>query len=437
MKIWKLKKGHDIRLRARHPWVFSNELLDSPKTVGSGEAVEVQDFKGQFLARGYGNPHSLISFRALSFSQYYENPLSVDSLAEKLFKAWKLRNEMGFYLSFRVCFSEADEMPGLIFDRYVFSKDGKTYQVFSYQLLTSGMDTAFKSQNQGLAIFEKLNELVQAASISEIPWSQTILLQRNDVSIRKLEGLTAEEAVVLKNDDAVGLEDISIEIQNVFNPAEKVFFNVNLIEGQKTGFFLDQTFNMKLLLDYLYQKRNSLKKRNIKILDLCCYMGQWSVQIVHNLKQWGINCEVHLVDSSELALKKASENLKAYDVVTKTYKMDVLEGLTAFQNGYYDVVISDPPAFVKNKKDMPTGMHAYFKLNSQAFRVCREDGVVISCTCSGLVQMSDFKDALKKAILRSGKSAKCVLFGGQGWDHPTLMTFPEGFYLKMVMHQMS
>ncbi len=437
MKIWKLKKGHDSRLRAKHPWIFSNELLDSPKTVGSGEAVEVQDFKGQFLARGYGNPHSLISFRALSFSQQDETPLSPEALTQKLFKAWKLRHKMGFNLSFRVCFSEADEMPGLIFDRYVFTLSEKTYQVFSYQLLTSGMDTAFKSENQALAIFEKLTELVQAASLSVVPWSQTILLQRNDVSIRKLEGLTAEQPLILKNDDCVEIEKICIEVQNVLDSDEKVFFNVNLIEGQKTGFFLDQTFNMKLLLDYLYQKRHTFSNRNIKILDLCCYMGQWSVQLVHNLKKWGIQCEVHLVDSSDLALKKAAENLAAYDVPTKTYKMDVLEGLVAFQNDDFDVVISDPPAFVKSKKDLPTGLHAYFKLNSQAFRVCHGDGVIVSCTCSGLVQLSDFKDALKKALLRSGKSAKCILSGGQGWDHPTLMTFPEGFYLKMVMHQMN
>lgn len=437
MKIWKLKKGHDIRLRAHHPWVFSNELLDSPKSIKAGEAIEIQDIKGQFLARGYGNPHSLISFRALSFFSEDENPLDIDHLVQKLFKAWKLRSEMGFSLSFRVCFSEADELPGLIFDRYVFTNNNKFYQVFSYQLLTSGMDAVFKYENQGQLIFEKLVQLIISAGISQILWKETILLQRNDVNIRKLEGLLPEEPVILKNDDSLLLENISIEVQNVLNPEEKIYFKVNLIEGQKTGFFLDQTFNMKLLLDYLCQKKISFKGRKVKILDLCCYMGQWSVQIVHNLKQWGIDCEVHLVDVSDLALKKASENLEAYQIKVNTYKMDVLEGLNNFQKNEFDIVISDPPAFVKNKKDLHPGLHAYFKLNAQAFRICCEDGVVVSCTCSGLVQIEDFREALRKAILRSGKTAKCILFGGQGWDHPTLMTFPEGFYLKMIMHQMN
>ncbi len=437
MKVWKLKKGHDIRLRSKHPWVFSNELADSPKTVSAGEPVEVQDTKGEFLARGYGNPHSLIAFRALTFLADNKNPLSTAALTSSLFKAWKLRDQMNFKLSFRVCFSEADELPGLICDRYVFTDNGKNYQVFSYQLLTAGMDLAFKSNEQGLMIFKSLVEQAISAGISTIGWGETILLQRNDVNIRKLEGLQIEPPFVVRNGHKVSLENVRIEIQNVVDANEFIFFKVNLIEGQKTGFFLDQTFNMKLVIDYLFQKKQSLVGRKIKILDLCCYMGQWSVQLVHNLKKWGIECEVHLVDVSEMALQKAVENLAAYKIEVKTYKMDVLEGLGTFAANEFDVVISDPPAFVKNKKDLHPGLHAYFKLNAQAFRISQKNGIVVSCTCSGQVQLEDFKDSLRKAIIRSGKLAQCILSGGQGWDHPTLMSFPEGFYLKMVMHQLS
>ncbi|MFZ3230806.1 MAG: methyltransferase domain-containing protein [Pseudobdellovibrio sp.] len=437
MKIWKLKQGHDIRLRSKHPWVFSNELLDNPKSVLPGEPVEVHDYKGQFLARGYGNPHSLISFRALSFDIQEQNPISVDSLVEKLSRAWKLRNDMGFNLSFRVCFSEADELPGLIFDRYVFEENKKTYQVFSYQLLTAGTDLAFKTNDQWKAIFEGLVNATVVNGYSMVAWSETFILQRNDVSIRKLEGLQAEEPLILKQVGGITLNDIQIQVQNVIDPTEKIYFKVDLIEGQKTGFFLDQTFNMKLLMDFIQMKKKNYQGRPVKILDLCCYMGQWSAQIVCNLKKWGIESEVHLVDVSELALKKASENLAKYGATVTTYKLDVLEGLGQFKENEFDIVISDPPAFVKNRKDIHQGLNAYFKLNAQAFRVSRKDGVVVSCTCSGLVTMEDFKESLKKAVLRSGKTAKCILMGGQGWDHPTLMSFPEGFYLKMVLHQMS
>ncbi len=435
MKTWKLKKGHDARLRSRHPWVFSNELLDSPKSIKPGEPVEIQDIQGHFLARGYGNPHSLISFRALTFLVADENPMSLESLSQKLFKAWKLRSDLGFKLSFRMCFSEADEMPGIICDRYIFTKAGHTYQVFSYQLLTSGMDVIFKEK--ALAIFEKLVQLSTENGLSNITWAQTILLQRNDVNIRKLEGLVPEEPVQIKSIPDEDLTDVTIEVQNVVNAHEKIYFKINLIEGQKTGFFLDQTHNMKLLIDCLEQKKNILKKKRIKILDLCCYMGQWASQIAYNLKKWGIDCEVHLVDVSEMALKKASENISAYGFEVKTYKMDVLEGLSFFPANEFDIIISDPPAFVKNKKDLHPGLHAYAKLNAQAFRIAAKDGIVVSCTCSGLVSMEDFKESLRKAILKSGQSAKCLLTGGQGWDHPTLMSFPEGFYLKMVMHQLN
>ncbi len=435
MKIWKLKKGHDARLRSRHPWVFSNELLDSPKSVKAGEPVEIHDMRGQFLARGYGNPQSLISFRAVSFSQQDADPLSTDSLAQKLMRAWKLRFDLGFKLSFRVCFSEADEMPGLICDRYIFTKAGTTFQVFSFQLLTAGMDVAFKAK--GLEIFEVLVKESLAAKISQISWVNTILVQRNDVNIRKLEGLQPEPALQVKQVGDEDLTEITIEVQNAGDSFEKIFFKINLIEGQKTGFFLDQTQNMKLLIDCLQQKRHVLKNRRVKILDLCCYMGQWSSQIAFNLKKWGIDCEVHLVDVSELALKKAVENLSPYGFEIKTYKMDVLEGLPSFSGNDFDIVISDPPAFVKNKKDLHPGLHAYTKLNNQAFRIAKNDGLVVSCTCSGLVTLEDFKESLRKAVLKSGKSAKCLLTGGQGWDHPTLMSFPEGFYLKMVIHQLN
>ncbi|MGZ3691671.1 MAG: hypothetical protein ACXVAX_09215 [Pseudobdellovibrio sp.] len=156
MKIWRIKKGHDFRIRSRHPWVFSNELLDSPKGILAGEEIELQSMEGHFIARGYGNPSSLISFRAMSFLQREEFTMRPELLTDRLFSAWKYRDRMNFKKSFRLCYSEADQMPGLILDRYVFEKDSQTYQVFSYQLLTSGMDVAFKKDNQWQKILENL-----------------------------------------------------------------------------------------------------------------------------------------------------------------------------------------------------------------------------------------------------------------------------------------
>lgn len=451
LKTWNIKKGHDFRIRARHPWVFSNELLDSPKGILPGELIELRDIQDHFLARGYGNPHSLISFRAMSFNQKEEFNMQPQYLANRLLQAWQFRHRSGFRKSFRICYSEADQMPGLILDRYVFeiennaeSSQGSSrelFQVFSYQLLTSGMDTAFKQNQNWEQVFKLLVEATNSESISSIDWAHTLLLQRNDVNIRKLEGLPVEPPEILKTagtvDLVVDLTSVNIQIQNVIKPTEDVVFNVNLVEGQKTGFFLDQTFNMRLVIEQLERQKEFLKSKKIRILDLCCYMGQWSSQLVSNLKSWNIDCEVHLVDVSEMALEKARQNLAVYGVKVFSYKKDVLSisEIPEFASLKFDVVISDPPAFVKNKKDLHPGLAAYTKLNTQAFKLCNSGALIASCTCSGAVQLEDFKEALRKSILKSGINARCLAYGGQGFDHPNLMSFPEGYYLKMVLHQ--
>jgi 23S rRNA (cytosine1962-C5)-methyltransferase len=360
-------------------------------------------------------------------------------LTERLLAAWKFRHRLGFKKSFRLCFSEADYMPGIILDRYVFEKHGQTFQVFSYQLLTSGMDVAFKKNSQWEGILKTLTENGVAEKLSDIPWENTLVLQRNDVNIRKLEGLQVEEPVILKTVADENLTDIQIQLQNVLDADQTVAFNVNLPEGQKTGFFLDQSFNMRLVLQTLQNQKEELRSKKVKILDLCCYMGQWSAQIATNLKAWGVDCEVHLVDVSELALEKARKNLTGIAAGVFSYKKDVLdiESLTELQAHKFDVVISDPPAFVKNKKDLNQGLAAYTKLNTQAFKLAAPGATVVSCTCSGLVSLEDFKDALRKSVLKSGAPAKCVAYGGQGWDHPHMMHFPEGYYLKMVLHKLS
>lgn len=438
MKTWRLKKGADQRLRSGHPWIFSNELMESPKGINPGELIEVQDTKGHFLARGYGNPHSLIAFRALSFDSHTENPLSWEQISSKLFKSWKNRSLLGFQKSFRLCFSEADFLPGLIVDRYVTTVGAQTYQVLSYQILTYGMQKIFSEPEK---IFQPLCDRVHAEGLSDISWSQTILLSKNDVNIRKLEGLEVEEPRTVRMvqsvdaEAAVDLENLQIEISSVFDSTSSVFFHVNLIEGQKTGFFLDQTHNMRLVLTALEPRLKNLKSTDsIRIIDLCCYMGQWSVHLAYFLKQRNIRAEITLVDVSELALKMAQKNLEVFDNVKITIKKtDVLEGLVDFPESAFDVVISDPPAFVKNKKDLEKGLHGYMKLNQQAFRIARSGALVASCTCSGLVQSEDFKNSLRKGIFRSGKKAKVIAEGGLGWDHPQLLQFPEGQYLKMLL----
>jgi 23S rRNA (cytosine1962-C5)-methyltransferase len=284
-------------------------------------------------------------------------------------------------------------------------------------------------------IFRLVIENSVSSGFSKIDWDHTLILSRNDVNIRKFEGLEVEVPKVQKEVEGIDLQNVQIFIQSVWKSDENIKFDVNLVDGQKTGFFLDQTHNMKLLIEALKPRLHEFKGKAVRIIDLCCYMGQWSAHIVHFLNAHGIQADVALVDVSDLALKIAKKNLDQFGKTNKVkyFKADVLEGLTEFAENSFDIVISDPPAFVKNKKDLETGMHGYMKLNQQAFRIADHNALVISCTCSGGVQMTDFKNSLRKAVTRSGKKAKIVCEGGLGWDHPQLIQFPEGQYLKMVM----
>ncbi len=431
MVKWVLKKGEDRRLRSGHPWVFSNELMSSPKGLNPGELVEVVDQKGHFLARGYGNPHSLIAFRSVSWSEGEKDILTADFFVNRLMRAWQLRTLSGLHHSFRLCYGEADGLPGLVVDRYI----TRTGVVFAVQLLTAGLQKALLSKIE--EVFSNLIDKANTQGLSAFNQTQMAIVLRNDVNIRKLEGLEVEEPRVLINKMSCGLNLIEIAVDSI-DQSEPVWMTVDLEAGQKTGFFLDQRGNIFQVLEYL--KRStlpSLQQKKVRILDLCCYVGHWSTQLVRLFKSQNISVEVHLLDISKDALKFAEQNVRRVctgsDKV-QVHQADVLNSLDQIQDGQYDIVIADPPAFIKAKKDIPTGSHAYLKLNTHAFRLAAHKGLVVSCSCSGLMEMDNFRDILRKAQVRQSLIMPSVVMGGHSPDHPIIMSFPEGIYLKMIGH---
>lgn len=430
MTVWRLRPGADKRIRSGHPWVFSNELAISPKGLSPGTPVELQDAKGQFLARGYGNPHSLIAFRALSFNSQEKEPTSFAYLHEKILNAWQVRKAAGFRGSFRLAFGESDYIPGLVLDYYLVEQNGQRAQVFVAQLVTAGMNEALK---ETVEFFKSLTEKAQAANMTELGWSQTAVVIRNDLGVRKLEGLTADEPKIIKEIDGLNLSHVDI-LLNAAGDEGMIKMACDLHEGQKTGFFLDQTHNIFLAVNLFKNWAKQNKPKSVRILDLCCYVGHWSTQITRALKSMGIEVEVSIVDVSKPALAFAKENAEREGATVKVHEMDVLEGTATLASQHYDIVIADPPAFIKAKKDIPIGKHAYIKMNTQAFRVVKKHGFVASCSCSGLLEEEEFRDAIRKASLRNFPEVRSVLRGGHAADHPTLMQFPEGFYLKMYVH---
>jgi 23S rRNA (cytosine1962-C5)-methyltransferase len=432
MITWRLKHGADRRIRSGHPWVFSNELAESPKGHEPGAPVILQDSKGSFVAGGYGNPNSLISFRATTFDSLVLRPTSLEFLQQKVLKAWQNRSSLGYTASFRLCYGEGDYLPGLVIDRYLIEQNGKRAQVLAAQILTAGLSRALTDQPGDLEkFFAGLASQAKALGFSDFSWDQTAIVIRNDVNVRRLEGLDFQAARLLKAVEGFELKSVDILLHSPLKFSELIPMTVDLFQGQKTGFFLDQAYNIQILcLNILRRKWSG----PVKILDLCCYVGQWSTMIAHTLKSLGVECETTLVDVSTEALSLAKVNAERQGATVKTLILDVVQDMPGLQDRAFDIVIADPPAFVKAKKDLPTGKHAYLKLNTHAFRVTKSGGLVASCSCSGLFEESELIDVVRKSIQRDTREARCIGHGGHAPDHPVLMAFGEGFYLKMFLH---
>lgn len=433
MAIWKMKSGADFKVRSGHPWAFENELETGNGPTVPGDYIELQDNKGQFLARGYGNKESQIIFRALTFESGEKNIFSSDFILPKLLQAWSARKQLGFKASFRMCFGEGDFLPGLVIDYYRIENPNKDQaQVLAVQILTAGMDNIISKNHK---IFEDLISLAKQMGLTELDWSKTAVVFRNDVNVRKHEGLDVEPSRFIKSMQGFEFQDIRILLNSVSSDS-CLGLNCDLYQGQKTGFFLDQTYNIhrvaELVRPWLESKGKNAGK--VRVLDLCSYVGHWSAQLGLLLKTLDADVEVTAVDVSNQALAFAKKNVEALGVNIQIEKRDVLEQLQDITDDSYDIVIADPPAFIKAKKDIPTGKHAYLKLNTQAFRIAKPGGLVVSCSCSGLLNEDDFKDAIRKAGQRSGKVLRCVARGGHAADHPEIMAFTEGHYLKMYTH---
>jgi 23S rRNA (cytosine1962-C5)-methyltransferase len=407
---WRLKSGFDRRFRAGHPWVYSNELTESPKGIAPGEPVTLSDAGGKFLARGYGNPHSLIAFRVLSRDPEGLDPLSVEGLRARILSARDLRATLGLEsVSYRLMHGEADGIPGLVIDRYRLASGGGNAQAFVIQAHTAGVDRVLPQ------VLEALEPL-----IAERP---SAIVLRNDLSVRKLEGITEEPAKVEATLPGVDLARAEILVKSA-SGGEPLRFSVDLVGGQKTGFFLDQAANIELAIARLGNLGGGRTK--IRALDLCTYVGQWGAQLARAFP----GLEVLAVDASDKALAQARENIERAGARCETLKGDVLRDLESLPAKGFDLVISDPPALIKSRKDVGAGTHAYLQLNTQAMRLLKRGGGIVSCSCSALLEEESFIETLGKAASRNRLDLRWVGRGAQSPDHPLRTEFPEGRYLK-------
>jgi len=415
--IWRLNSGADRRIKAGHPWVYSNELQKSPKGITPGQKIMLADAGGKFLAWGYGNPSSLIAFRVLSRLETDTEAGTVRWFKERLKSAWTFRKDLGLdEESFRWVHGEGDGLPGLIVDRYLMSQTKTPTEVIVVQAHTAGMDALMGS------ILESIEMLMNDR---ETPWGLVI---RNDSASRKFEGLEIQEPVIHRKWEGNNI----IQVRGVGR--KPIPFKVDLKAGQKTGFFLDQAENINQVGEILI---HSDLLKLVRILDFCPYVGQWSAKLTQALRAHGHDVHVTLMDSSKDALHYAEENVKNAGGQVKAIQGDVMEDLKNLSEKSFDVVISDPPAFIKGRKDMGPGTAAYVKLNTEVFRLVAPSGFVAACSCSQLLGEEEFMTVLSKAARRNNRDCRWIARGTQAMDHPVRLEFNEGKYLKMWFGKVS
>lgn len=377
----RLEKGREKRLLYGYRWVFSNEILNSIREFAPGTWVRVVSYKGDHLGIGYVNPHSLIAVRIVCPPGTKPSLMYFKRLLERaLAMRQRLFPESSCY---RLFYSESDGLPGLIVDRYG--------DVLVYQINTVGV-----SQLEGL-IRELLIELLHP----------TAIVARNDSSARILEGLPLEKKVVWG--------ELPQELWIQF---DELFFIVDPLNGQKTGHYLDQRENRKVL------KRFS---QEAYMLDLFCYDGAWGLfGALYGAR------EVIFVDQSESALERARINAERNGFLSRCHfiEADVFDFLKSSEKKDFDLIVSDPPAFAKNKKSLPQAIKGYTDLNRRALLMLQDGGVLISCSCSHHISEELFEEILSKAALASGKQLLILEARSQSPDHPVLLAMPETRYLK-------
>lgn len=380
-----LKRGEERRLVAGHPWVFSNEIDTERSPLSAfapGELATLSTHRGGFVGYAYVNPHALICARILSRDA--ARPVDRGLIELRLAAALALRKRLGPDPYYRWVFGESDALPGLVLDRYG--------DVIVGQIATAGME-ALKGE-----VAAAVRAVLEPAA----------LYWKNDTAARDLEQLPQEAQV------AFGTVPDELTVME-----SGLDFRAPLVHGQKTGWFYDQTANRARLARYIAP--------GARVLDVCSYAGAWAITA---LRAGAVRA--CCVDSSQAALDFAAANAARNGLALETLRADAFEALKtlADQGERYDVVILDPPAFIKRKKDIPQGQAAYRKLNQLAIGLLGEEGTLVSCSCSYHLAPEELMSAIQTAARHSGRFVQILETGGQSPDHPVQPAIPETRYLK-------
>jgi 23S rRNA (cytosine1962-C5)-methyltransferase len=383
--VLRLKRGEERRLVAGHLWVFSNEV-DTERTpltaFAAGALAQLRSHRDAFLGFAYVNPHALICARILSRDA--AQPVGEELIERRLGSALALRQRVGDAAYCRWVFGESDLLPGLVLDRYGDIVVGQT--------ATAGM--------------EARREQIEAAVRAVV--NPRALFWKNDSAARALEHLPLAAEV------AFGEVPTEIEVVE-----SGLSFTAPLAAGQKTGWFYDQSANRARLKRYAVA--------GARVLDVYAYAGAWAVTALHHGA-----AHACCIDSSQAALGFAQRNAARNGGEVEVLRAEAFEGLKALaaQGRRFELVILDPPAFIKRKKDIPQGEAAYRKLNHLALGLLADEGLLVSCSCSYHLGADELLSAIQGAARHAGRFVQVLEAGGQSPDHPVHPAIPETRYLK-------
>jgi 23S rRNA (cytosine1962-C5)-methyltransferase len=371
------------RLKKGHAWVYRSDITSSD-AVPPGSLVTVTDQRGKPFGTALYSSSSQIAIRMLSREPVHD---LAELIRERIRSAIAYRKTVVRDTdAYRLVFSEADLLPGLIVDRY--------NDILSLQVLTQAIDANLIRE----AVISELTEQINPAAI----------IERVDPRVRELETLPPRPSGLLRGTNT-----------STGFTMNGVHFHYDALEGQKTGAFLDQRENYAAAAEYAHGEA----------LDVFCYQGGFALHVVPHCST------VTGVDSSRPALEVADQNATLNQRLIEWIEANAFDLLKdyASSNRFYDTIVLDPPAFAKTKRDLDSALRGYKELNLRALKMLRPGGILVTCSCSYHVGQADFLEMLASAALDAHRPLRLIEVRGQAKDHPVLLNVPETSYLQCVI----
>lgn len=382
-----LVKGKEKRTEYGHPWIYRSDIQNVNGGYEQGDIVDIYSNGNKFLGRGYINMKSQIAVRILT---YEHEEINYSFLYERIQKAWDYRKRVADPLSCRVVFAESDFLPALVVDKF--------NDILVIQTTALGIEK-YKAE-----IVDILNDIIKPRGIYE----------RNDIPVRELEGLEQRKGFLSKEFDT-----------NIEMTENGIRFIVDVENGQKTGYFLDQKENRAALKQFV---------KNGKVLDCFSHTGSFALHAAY----YGAS-EVLGIDISEHAVEFATGNsrLNKLDGICRFEAANTFDRLREYHDAgeRFDTIILDPPAFTKTKSAIEGAIRGYKEINLRAMKIINSGGFLITCSCSHHVDPELFMDIVYNAGIDSRRKVRLVEYRSQAKDHPVLLASEETEYLKCAILQ--